>query len=57
MDKNNYRPVSRLSVLSKVLEKIVCNQVTDFMEKNGLLPKNQHGFSAGRLTLSALASI
>ena len=26
-DKNNYRPVSCLSVLSKVLEKIVCDQI------------------------------
>ena len=41
-DKTNYRPVSCLSVLSKVLEKIVCSQITKFMEDNGLLPQNQH---------------
>ena len=33
-DKTNYRPVSCLSVLSKVLEKIVCSQVTKFLEDN-----------------------
>ena len=33
-DKTNYRPVSCLSVLSKVLEKIVCTQITKFMEDN-----------------------
>jgi hypothetical protein len=43
--------------LSEVLEKIEYNQVTHFMGKDGLLPKNQHGFRAGRSTLSALASI
>jgi hypothetical protein len=35
--KENYRPVSCLIVASKVLEKITCDQVTDFMEKNKLL--------------------
>ena len=32
-DKSNYRPVSCLMVLSKVLEKIVCEQITKHMEK------------------------
>ena len=42
--KDNYRPVSCLSVSSKVLEKIVCEQTTEYMEKNDLFPENQHGF-------------
>ena len=33
-DVNNYRPVSCLVAASKVLEKIVCNQITKFMEVN-----------------------
>ena len=33
-DKNNYRPVSCLSVLSKVLEKVICDQITKYMETN-----------------------
>ena len=32
LEKSNYRPVSCLAVASKVLEKIVCDQVTKFME-------------------------
>ena len=56
-DKNNYRPVSCLMVLSKVLEKIVCSQITDFMEQNDLLPENQHGFREHRSTMSAHANI
>ena len=51
------RAVSCLIVLSKVLEKIVCNQVTEFMEKNDLLPENQHGFRQNRSTMSAHANI
>ena len=56
-DKANYRPVTCLSVLSKVLEKIICDQITAYMETNGLLPPNQHGFRAGRSTMSALSAI
>ena len=56
-DKNNYRPVSCLMVLSKVLEKVVCSQITDFMEQNDLLPENQHGFREHRSTMSAHANI
>ena len=35
---NNYRPVSCLNVASKVLETVVCAQMTDYLEKNHLLP-------------------
>ena len=56
-EKSNYRPVSCLMVLSKVLEKVVCGQVTEFMEKNDLFPENQHGFREHRSTMSAHANI
>ena len=39
----NYRPVSCLPAAAKLLEKIVCSQVEDFMESNGLIPDTQHG--------------
>ena len=56
-DKTNYRPVSCLMVLSKVLEKIVCSQITEYMETNKLIPDNQHGFRKGRSTMTALSDI
>ena len=56
-DKTNYRPVSCLNTASKVLEKVICNQLTKFMEVNGLLPNNQHGFREGRSTMTALTEI
>jgi hypothetical protein len=55
--KENYRPVSCLSVASKVPEKIVCEQTTSFMEKNKLFPENQHGFRKNRSTMTALAAM
>jgi hypothetical protein len=56
--KENYRPVSYLSVASTVLEKIVCDQVTHYMEIHGLLlPEKQHGFCSKRSTMTALSSM
>ena len=55
--KENYRPISCLSVASKVLEKIVCDQITNYMEKNNLFPETQHGFRKNRSTMSALAAM
>jgi hypothetical protein len=48
--EENYRPVSCMSVASKVLEKIVCDQVTHYMEIHGLLPEKdrQAGRQVGR---------
>jgi hypothetical protein len=53
----NYRPVSCLAAASKVLEKVVCNQLTNFVEIHGLLPNCQHGFRSGRSTMSALSAM
>ena len=52
-DKTNYRPVSCLVTASKVLEKVVCTQLTKFIEENELLPESQHGFRSKRSTMTA----
>ena len=41
---NNYRPVSILPVLSKVLEKHVHESLSDFLHEYNLLHKTQSGF-------------
>ena len=39
---SNRRPISLLSVLSKVLEKVVCVQLTSYLEMNNLLSVSQY---------------
>ena len=50
---SNYRPVSCLPAASKLLEIVVCSQLSEYLESNNLLPKNQHGFRPRRSTMSA----
>jgi len=38
---NNYRPVSNLPFLSKLLERIVQSRLQTFLDRNGLMPKMQ----------------
>ena len=53
----NYRPISLLPIISKILEKIVANQLMFFLENNNLISKNQHGFRARLSTETALLTI
>ena len=50
----NYRPVALTSHLIKVFEKIIRNELVNFIERNDLMNPNQHGFRAGRSCLSQL---
>ena len=56
-ETKNYRPVSYLPAASKVLEKVVCEQLTRFAEVHNLLPNCQHGFRTQRSTMTALSSM
>ena len=53
----NYRPISILPILSKIIEKVVANQLIDFLESNNLLSNTQHGFRRGLSTETALLSV
>jgi hypothetical protein len=46
----NFRPISVLPVLSKLLEKAVHWQYRNFLEEENLLSDRQFGFRAGRST-------
>ena len=50
----NYRPVSRLSVVSKVFEKLVNNRVVDHLEKCDFFSDFQYGFRSSRSTADLL---
>ena len=54
---NNYRPVSCLPAASKILEIVICSQLSDYLESNKLLPSNQHGFRPRRSTMTAWQEI
>ena len=45
-----------LPALSKVLEKVVYWQLSDYLEENELLPQNQHGFRHHRSIVTAMSS-
>ena len=53
----NYRPVSLLSVVSKVFEKLVNNRIVDRLEKCGLFSDFQYGFRSSRSTADLLTVV
>ena len=53
----NYRPVSLLSVVSKVFEKFVNNRIVDHLEKCGLFSDFQYGFRSSRSTADLLTVV
>ncbi len=54
---DNYRPVSKLSFLSKLLEKVVYSQLISFLNEAKLTEPLQSGFSAQHSTESALLKV
>ena len=53
----HYRPVSLLSIISKVLEKIINQPIVNHLERRHLLPDSQFGFRRGRRTAHILAAL
>jgi len=53
----DYRPVSILCVLSKVLEKIVHEQMCEYVEQNDILSPLQSGFRKNYSTITALLKV
>lgn len=47
---DNYRPISRLPVFSKIIEKVVHKQICSYFEENNMLSLEQFGFRKGRNT-------
>ena len=43
-DPINYCPISSLPVISKISEKLVSNQLRDYLDTEGIIHSFQHGF-------------
>ena len=54
LDVTNYRPISITSGFSKILEKILHRQITEYLERNNLMNPLQFGFRKRYSTQDAL---
>ena len=53
----SYRPISNLSEVSKLAERVVYNQLYDYLKENDLIHPNHHGFLKHCSTATALQQI
>ena len=53
----NYRPISILPTLSKLIERDASNQMMEFFEKNKSLSKHQHAYQKGHSTITCLFEV
>jgi hypothetical protein len=54
---DNYRPISLLSCFSKILEKVVGQRLTSFLESNNILSPSQYGFRKNHSTLHPMVHL
>lgn len=53
----NYRPISVLTTLSKILEKILNNRLTKYLDAFSIISNNQFGFRRGKSTEDAVLNL
>ena len=53
-DLTNYRPISLLSVYSKIIEKCVAARLTEYLNKFSIISPEQYGFQKSKNTSDAL---
>ena len=56
-DISNFRPISNLSFLSKLLERAISHQLTAYLENGSLLPQNQSAYRANHSTETAVLRV
>lgn len=54
---NNYRPISVLSALSKVMEKLINTRLVNYLNKHSVIAPNQYGFKKGVSTEDAVINL
>ena len=56
-EPDNYRPISLLSCISKLFEKLIFKRISNFAAKNNLIDKHQFGFRSNHFCTHAILSI
>jgi hypothetical protein len=56
-DVKSYRPISNLSIISKLLERLVCSQLVKYLKDNNLLPDLQSAYRAMHSTETAVLKV
>ena len=56
-DARSYRPISNLSVLSKLLERLVAKQLVTYLRDNSLLPDRQSAYRSHHSTETAVLRV
>jgi len=56
-DTKNYQPISNLSVISKLLERVILRRLLQHLKVNGLLPSVQSAYRKCRSTETAMAKV
>ena len=57
LEINNYRPISLLPTISKILEKIVNFRLNNFFNKYNIIYEGQYGFRKNRSTIDAVLDL
>jgi len=56
-EPQNYRPISNLTFISKVIERIVANQIKAYLADNDLMPFVQSAYRQGHSTKAAVLKV
>ena len=56
-DMDNYRPISVISIIAKIMEKLVHSQLYSYLERFDILTSSQHGFRPLHSTVTALLKL
>ena len=56
-DLTNYQPISNLTFFSKLLEKVILNQLWNHLNTNNLLPNYQSGYRANHSTETVILNL
>lgn len=53
----SYRPISLLTSLSKILERVILSRLTEHLTANNIIPEQQHGFRNQKSTITQLMRV